>query len=1033
MKVAVVTPSMASGERGGAEALYSGLLGALRDAGHDAHEVGVHVDDSDITAVLESYARCYALDLRGYDLVVSTKAPTFMVSHPNHVSYLLHTMRVFYDMFEAEYGQANEHRLAQRRAIHALDRFGLRPGRVRRHFANGHTTYRRLFDASSWWRSVGFRALHHPPALSGFEAPRGQDYVLMPGRLHRWKRVHLIIEAYRHLKRDVPLLITGTGEDEASLRALARGDRRIRFLGAVKEADLVELYANALLVPFVPRHEDYGLITIEAFKSGKPVLTCTDSGETLEFVRDGENGYVVEPDPKAIARRLRDAIDHRRQAARLGRRGLESVSTISWEPIVEALTGGERRRVTRRVRPSGSTRTEVTVLDMQPIDPPLGGGRLRLLGLYHALGEHLPTTYVGTYDWPGPPHRRHHLSATLEEIDVPLSDAHFAAAAEWQRRAGGRTIIDTAFPHLAHHSPEYVETARRHARDADIVVFSHPWVYPLVKDVLRQRRQLVVYDSHNVEGLLRLRLLDETPFGAQVAAHGAVIERELCQTADLVLACSHEDRVLFHELYGVPFGKCVVVPNGTFTGPIAAADAARRAAAKQDLALPDGPMAVFVASLYPPNVEAAHFITERLAPALPFVTFVICGGVGDALSSSPVAPNVRLTGIVDEPRKRSYLEAADVAVNPMFVGSGTNVKLFDFMAAGLPVVTTAVGARGIQTGSEAAFAIASREDFAVVVARVLHDESLAASLGAAGRRVVGERYSWERISPSLGRLLHRRRLSVGKTAPAVSVIVPTYERHDTLAVLMDFLSRQTIRNFEVIVVDQSAAPWTPDPGLPFDLQYVHTDVRGAGHARNTGAFYARGDVLAFTDDDCRPDADWLEAGLRYFDDSGVVGVEGLILSDHAHDEQYRPVTNVGFEGIGFMTANLMLRREAFMAIDGFDTQFDRPFHFREDTDLAWRALERGTIPFGADVRVYHPPQPRAIDREALASRVRFFEKDALLLKKHPVRYRTLFLREAHYERTPGFGEHLLRGAAKYQVPVDDFYLSRCAQHHPLGS
>ena len=186
MKVAIVTPRMASGERGGAEALYQGLLAAFRTAGHDAHEVAVPADESNFAAVLESYARCYALDLRGYDLVVSTKAPTFMVSHPNHVSYLLHTLRVFYDMFETEYGHASADRQAQRRAIHALDRFGLRHGRVRRHFANGHTTYRRLFDASSWWRSVGFRALHHPPALSGFKPPRSQDYILMTGRLHRW-------------------------------------------------------------------------------------------------------------------------------------------------------------------------------------------------------------------------------------------------------------------------------------------------------------------------------------------------------------------------------------------------------------------------------------------------------------------------------------------------------------------------------------------------------------------------------------------------------------------------------------------------------------------------------------------------------------------------------------------------------------------------------------------------------------------------------------------------------------------------------
>ena len=149
------------------------------------------------------------------------------------------------------------------------------------------------------------------------------------------------------------------------------------------------------------------------------------------------------------------------------------------------------------------------------------------------------------------------------------------------------------------------------------------------------------------------------------------------------------------------------------------------------------------------------------------------------------------------------------------------------------------------------------------------------------------------------------------------------------------------------------------------------------------------------------------------------------MSDRAHDDKYRPVTNVGFEGIGFMTANLLLRRETFNRIDGFDTQFDLPF--REDTDLAWRALEHGAIPFGHDVRVYHPPQPRVVEREALAARVRFFEKDALLLKKHPDRYRTLFLREAHYAQTNGFLENLLRGAAKYQVDIDEFYLSRCVE------
>ena len=108
MKIAVVTAAMSSGERGGAEAFYAGLLGGLRSIGVDAHQVDVRIDESTFEAVLASYKRCYDLDLRQYDLVISTKAPTYMVRHPRHVSYLVHTLRVFYDRFASEFGEGND-------------------------------------------------------------------------------------------------------------------------------------------------------------------------------------------------------------------------------------------------------------------------------------------------------------------------------------------------------------------------------------------------------------------------------------------------------------------------------------------------------------------------------------------------------------------------------------------------------------------------------------------------------------------------------------------------------------------------------------------------------------------------------------------------------------------------------------------------------------------------------------------------------------------------------------------------------------
>jgi len=488
-----------------------------------------------------------------------------------------------------------------------------------------------------------------------------------------------------------------------------------------------------------------------------------------------------------------------------------------------------------------------------------------------------------------------------------------------------------------------------------------------------------------------------------------------------VLTCSHEDRDLFHRLYGIAFARCLVMSNGTFVGE--PPRDSMRGEHRRRLGVGDQPLAVFIGSRYPPNEEAAAFICNELAPALPHVTFAICGGVGNAVDGRALARrgigNVRVTGVLDDAARRAYLEAADLAVNPMFSGSGTNIKMFDFMAAGLPVVSTPTGARGLDLAASALHVCAPVE-FAGAIRRIVRDREYAARLGTDARRLVCDNFAWERLSPRLGRLLRRFRIA-GRTRPTVTVVVPTYERHAHLPKLLDCLAAQSYGDFEVIVVDQSASRWeVPERYSSLDLVYEHTDVKGASRARNLGAWMARGDVIAFTDDDCQPEPDWLRNAVRYFDDAGVVGVEGLVVSERVDDPEYRPVTNLGFEGIGFMTANLLLRREVFNAVNGFDERFDVP-SFREDTDLGWRACELGEITFGRDVRVFHPAHPRSVEREAHAARVRFFEKDALLLKKHPDRYKSLFLREGHYRNTPGFREHFVRGSIKYGVPIDDFY------------
>jgi glycosyltransferase involved in cell wall biosynthesis len=84
--------------------------------------------------------------------------------------------------------------------------------------------------------------------------------------------------------------------------------------------------------------EDYGYVTVEAFLSGKPVVTCKDSGGTLEFVEDGATGFVVDPEPQALALALNRLYLDRRLAREMGAAGRPRVAGIGWDAVIDALT-----------------------------------------------------------------------------------------------------------------------------------------------------------------------------------------------------------------------------------------------------------------------------------------------------------------------------------------------------------------------------------------------------------------------------------------------------------------------------------------------------------------------------------------------------------------------------------------------------------------------------------------------------------------------------------------------------------------------
>jgi glycosyltransferase involved in cell wall biosynthesis len=194
-------------------------------------------------------------------------------------------------------------------------------------------------------QSLGIKAqplYHPPPDAERFYAGEMWDYVLLPSRLERLKRQELLIEAARLVKSPVRFVLLGEGGQRPELTAkIARYglEDRVWLAGFCPRAEQIAWYAHALAVFFGPHDEDYGYVTLEAMLAARPVITCSDSGGPLEFVRHGLTGLVVDPHPEAVAEAIDSLWEDRRRARAMGQAGREAILALnlSWERVVEAL------------------------------------------------------------------------------------------------------------------------------------------------------------------------------------------------------------------------------------------------------------------------------------------------------------------------------------------------------------------------------------------------------------------------------------------------------------------------------------------------------------------------------------------------------------------------------------------------------------------------------------------------------------------------------------------------------------------------
>lgn len=792
MKIAIVTPHPTPLVLGGAENLWWGLQDHFQN--HTEHKcdiISIMTPENNFWDLIDSYETFSKLDLSGYDCIISGKYPAWMVKHPYHICYMLHRLRGLYDTYvphqhstsilktsrlrnfsewlqdginnpdpnqipelfdrlqNLRNGDVSEEAFAfpgpiSQAVINYLDNAALSPMRIKRYAAISETVANR---ENYFPPSAIVNVLYPPPHLGGYKCGKS-DYFFTSSRLDRPKRIDLLINAMKLVKEDISLLIAGTGPDEERLKALAADDPRIHFLGYVSDEEMLKLYGDARAVPFVPADEDYGLITIEAMKSSKPIITVNDSGGPSEFVTHGKTGYICEPSPVEIAKYLTQLACDETGARKLGQTAFKEVSPVTWKTVATGLLD-QSSAVTELT--SHPPLPKLTVATTFKVYPPMNGGQARVFHLYRNLAKFFDIDIISLGS-ESDDRSEVEIAPGVLAVTVPRTIEHAETELQISRLVGDKPVGDITSYSLLDLTPDYGEALELSMITSHAVIACHPYTINTIKNIWPDKP--LWYEAQDVEITLKSDIFGKDASATPLLEEVKRSEKECWKSAFRVFACAHRDLEQLQRLYGPTCAYLNEVPNGVSLDDIRYTSLAERRKLQIKAGIENNQIAIFMGSWHGPNLEAVEDII-RIAPENSQTRFIVIGSVCTPFENLDLPRNLEMMGTVSMEVRDLMLSIADVALNPMRLGTGTNLKMLDYMAAGVPVISTGFGARGLLIEHDTHYIRAEIHEFSKALAAYSNiDEEELRSMVISARDLVEKEYSWqiiaERFAEKLG-------------------------------------------------------------------------------------------------------------------------------------------------------------------------------------------------------------------------------------------------------------------------------------------
>ncbi|MDP2997240.1 MAG: glycosyltransferase [Bryobacterales bacterium] len=385
---------------------------------------------------------------------------------------------------------------------------------------------------------------------------------------------------------------------------------------------------------------------------------------------------------------------------------------------------------------SGARRRSALILSPEAPYPAVGGGALRTASLVEYLARRYTLDLIIFHEPGAPDPREAFPPALARRIDVLELPRHSRSALA----RAGRNLVRFArgVPPLNDRFAGHQRALARlvAGRAYDFALIEHSWCAPYAEQLGAVSRR-VGLDLHNIESVLAARTAEaEGPLAAllfrRFAEASAALERRWLPRFALTLATSEQDAARCRVL--APTADVLVYPNAIPLRPLPAPQ-------KEEAIVFSGNLE------YHPNRAAVKFFARQVWPKLrarwPRLKWRLIGknpqSVRGFLGEDP---RIELTGPVEDAIEE--LARARVGVAPMLSGSGTRVKILEAWAAGLPVVSTAIGAEGLDARDGEHLMLAETADeIREAVSALLDSPGRREEMGGAARRLFESNYTWE--------------------------------------------------------------------------------------------------------------------------------------------------------------------------------------------------------------------------------------------------------------------------------------------------